>query len=214
GTGGCCGGAGTQLGSGNSGSAAFNNAGIFNKTGSANLDAINVPFTNTNTVNINNAQTSLQSGGTDTGTYNIGASGTLNFASGTRSLSSGSVTVDGALGIVGATVTIGAGVSYTQSGSLSISNGSLTMNGDSTIAGNLTISGGTLSLPSNMDMNGSFNWSGGTLGGTGGTFNTANGVTSTLNGGSITLENSIIWNNDGTVNWSGNGGIYDYFDFK
>jgi len=52
----------------------------------------------------------------------------------------------------------------TGAGNLTITAGSLTLDGDSSLAGTLTISGGTLTGAGDIILDGAFNWSGGTLG--------------------------------------------------
>jgi hypothetical protein len=89
--------------------------------------------------------------------------------------------------------------------SATISNGTVTVDGDVTVD-SLTLSGGTLTGPANLTA-GTINWSGGTMSGSGST--TATAAVSFTSGTAITLTGRTF-NNAGAATWSksGSGRLY------
>ncbi len=139
----------------------INNAGTFKKSAGTGTTTINVTFNNTgNTLQALTGTIALWGGGTETGIFNFASGTTLDFHSGTYSLTDGT--------------------QLTGSGTFLIDGSAIVnLSGTVTVA-NLTLSGGTLNLGSaNLALAGDFTRSGG-----GGTLNAG---TSTLafNGGVV-----------------------------
>ena len=185
------------------GTTAFNNAGTFTKSTATGSSYCNVPFNNTGTVTINSGTMNLNGGGTSTGSFAAGATGTLNFGGGTQAvtLAAGkSFSGAGTMGFTGGTTTVGGAGTYSVTGTSNITNGILNMNiasgaGDwAQSAGNLSGSG-TVTVPSGK----SYAWSGGTMSGTGSTV-IASGATLTISAG-VAVQRQITVN--GTGSWTG-----------
>ncbi|MCP5161447.1 MAG: filamentous hemagglutinin N-terminal domain-containing protein [Hahellaceae bacterium] len=173
---------------GNSGTAAFNNQGQFNKTGTSITHLATTPFNQSGTVTVTGGTLELRNSGIDTGQYVLNG-GELSLVSGTRLFSS-LVTGPSAFNLAGGTLDIQSGFTFsTQLANLNT--------GTVTGAGDWTVRSGDV-----------LNWSGGSVGGTGvTTINTGGQVN--LNGDALPFNDSRIWNNSGMVNWNGNGGAFD-----
>jgi hypothetical protein len=101
---------------GGSGTNAFNNSGIFNRTTGVNGFTISVPFHNTGTVNVDTSVVQLFSGGTATGgVFNIADGATLQF--------NGAHTFDAASSITGLGT---ATARFSNTGTLNLANYSVT----------------------------------------------------------------------------------------
>jgi hypothetical protein len=151
-----------------SGTATINNAGIFTKTPTAGTSFVHPDFNNTGSVSVQSGEIAFLGSGTDAGTYNASAAGTvLEFAGGTRSISNAG------------------GINIGPGSAMLVTGGTLTDNGSLTDSGGFTVNGGTLLYNGGAQTNfsGAFNLTSGTFGGTGGALISGSG---TLTGGTIT----------------------------
>jgi len=199
-----------------------NNAGLFEKSAGTGTTAVQVPFNNTGTVDVQTGTVSV-AGGTDTGAFLV--SGTLTFAGGARTMSatasitgSGSVVANG-----GATSNAG---SYAISGGTTVNVATLNLTGSVTSLGpvsingggfgvlnlsntegtattsSLLLTGGSLQGSSILVVSGLTTWTGGSMTGSGST-NTTGGVAVTSGPifGAPALGRTL--NNGGTVTVTG-----------
>ena len=154
------------------GVAAFNNLGTLNQVSGGHAITGTVGFNNSGTVNVQAAYLQTQTGGTDTGVYDVASGALLYFSGGTRNLGAGTnVTGAGTFVVSAGAVSINNLFDIAKTGtSLTVLGGSLSINDTSNVSGTLvpvTINGGYLyfnttgaiTLPS-LTMNG------GELGGT------------------------------------------------
>ncbi|MCM2308833.1 MAG: filamentous hemagglutinin N-terminal domain-containing protein, partial [Sulfuritalea sp.] len=175
---------------GNGSASTFFNAGSFNKNaGSAATQSFSInAFANSGSFNVNAGSFQLTSGGTDTGSYTIGAGTTLAVTAGTRSFNGTSFTGGGVLGLTGGTMDFATNISFLAGGPT------------------LSLTGGTVSGVGNLSVNNAL-----TLGGTSfigaGTLTTS-GVT-TLNGSPV-FNGTVTWNNSGTVDIGGSDRVLIY----
>ncbi|RBP11158.1 hypothetical protein DFR50_11744, partial [Roseiarcus fermentans] len=123
----------------NSGTTAFINAGTLTQSVTTGTTDIQVAFTNTGTVSVQKGTLQFDGGGTSTGGFAVASGATLDFNTGTFTLSGGSIGGAGAVKVTGGALAIGA--SFTDSAGLNLatSNGAaLALNGNI-----LTLAGAT-----------------------------------------------------------------------
>ncbi|SPE51110.1 exported hypothetical protein [Verrucomicrobia bacterium] len=175
----------------------FVNAGTFRKSGGTGFTTINVPFTNSGTVDAQSGTVQFQGGGNIGGTYNTASGATIQFASGNYT-QTGTVTNTGS-GVFrqyGATVTLSDRITkfILASGNVALSP---TFQGSGTIQ-NLQLDGALLTGTNKVT---------GTLGIDGGGLAAASPLTVTatgvldFNGAPVSIYSPLT--NDGTINWSG-----------
>src|SRR5262249_16936548 len=146
------------------------------------------------------------------GTISVPSGSTLDFSGGTFNISAGSVTGAGTFSVSGGTTTVAAPVTLGITGTMIVSNGTLTLNTSSDAvdwlfsAGNPNDSGAP-----NRGSGKACGWSGGTMGGTG-TTTIAAGATLTISGSSVLLSRTII--NNGTTNWTTGQFTFSNGDFE
>ncbi len=204
-----------------SGSPAITNAGTFSKTGGAGNTGVNVPLTNTGTVQAQSGTLALQGGSSGAGAYSAASGAVLDFNNGSYSLGAGSsvggagtirfstgatTTVAGSYAVAGTTEVTNGTANFNSSqamttGALNITGGTANFNGAAgTTAATLTLTGGTLAGTGNLTLSGASTWSNATMGGTG-TTAVNSGVTLTISSG-VTLDTRTL-NNAGTINLTG-----------
>jgi uncharacterized repeat protein (TIGR01451 family) len=205
------------------------NSGTITKSGGASSSTINIPITAQSGSQLNvQAATLYVAGVTSTG-------GTFNIASGTTLIfsSSDTRTFDAASSITGAgTAQWLAGTNTVNGGlttNLTISGGTLTINGATHTIPILTMQGGTLNGTAPISLTGAaMNWSGGTIGG-GGALTIPAGTTISIsagvpyfdgrpiaNAGTISIGtfyyfyvlNNAVLTNSGTIDLQGDGAMY------
>ena len=145
----------------NGGTAAVNNDGTFEKTGSATTSTISALFNNSGTVNVEAGTLDLTGGGTDVGATYEGV-GTVEFGGGTRTLDAASSITGNAL-FGGGTTTVNGGVG---TGLMSVAGGTATFNG-TVSTGSLTESSGVINGTGTLTVTGLSTLSGGTQSGSG-----------------------------------------------
>src|SRR5262249_54055052 len=193
-----------------------NASGTFPRDTATGILIIGIPFNNVfnmtaGTVNVNTGTLRFSVGGSSAGTISVPSGSTLDFSGGTFNISAGSVTGAGTFSVSGGTTTVAAPVTLGITGTMIVSNGTLTLNTASDAvdwlfsAGNLNGSGAI-----NIASGKSFGWSGGTMGGTG-TTTIAAGATLTISAG-VTLSRTII--NNGTTNWTAGQFTFSNGDFQ
>src|ERR1043165_3058864 len=135
----------------------------------------------------------------------ISGSGTVTFNAGTNTVS-GTYNVTGATQNNSATTTI---ASPTAVGDVTVSSGTLTLNGASTLnVHTITITSGTLTGSAPINLTGtSMTWSGGTIAGTG-TFTIPAVCTLTLTTGYMYLQNNAVLTNNNVISYQGDANIY------
>jgi hypothetical protein len=196
------------------GTAAFNNAGLLQKTGTGTA-AVNIALNNTGTVDVQTGTLTLTTG-TSSGTFDLEDNSVLNVNDAFTppySLTDGAAVIDTGTLQVGTfdALNVSGGVSVEN---LALSGGTVTaLPGSSLTVDNLAVTGGTLTGAGTVTVNGNFTWNGGTLSGTGptflegtsnvgGAFTTLSGATvyndgtATFNGGGISFNGKAAWNND------------------
>ena len=205
---------------------AFNNdaSGTFTQQGTGTTQFTpwysNVAFNNAGTVNINQGELDIIGGGTQTGAFSGNAGTTLAF-NGDHTFTAaapingnvnllieggttdypGAIDTSGSLTFQGGSFTMDGPVT---AGSLNVAGGTAILNGTTTI-GDGTISGGTLCGAGNVTFAGTLNWTGGTMAGTGTTVIAAGGTLNIPASTSTAVYLQGVLENDGTVNWTGNG---------
>jgi large repetitive protein len=211
------------------GTTAIVNSGTITKSGGTFSSAINIPITAQSGSQLNVQAATLYAGGmTSTGgIFNVASGTTLNFnTNDTR-------TFDAASSITGAgTVQWASGTNTVNGGlttNLTVSGGTLTINGATRTIPILTMQGGILNGTAPINLTGAaMNWSGGTIGG-GAALNIPAGTTITINAGvpffdgrpitnagtiNIALTyyfymlNNAVLTNSGTIDVQGDGGMY------
>ena len=175
---------GNGAGFGAASGAQVKNEGTLNKTGGGNSSFANggaSPLNNTGTVNVQNGTLILDAGGTSTGTFNVSAGQSLQFAG---------------------AYTLGNGTQINGPGSTQLSSGIQTVPASATasINGPLTLSGG-LACNGTLMLNGSVSWLGlgGSFGGTGTVIISHNSV-ATITGSGAHIGDSVTLENHGTIN--------------
>ncbi|MCL4788437.1 MAG: immunoglobulin domain-containing protein, partial [Verrucomicrobia bacterium] len=152
------------------------NAGLWRKSAGGGTTTISVPFANLGAVEVLSGTLSFSGGGEINGSYSATSGTTLQFTSGTWTLSpTVQFSGDGLFRISGGNVTY-AGPSY-DFNLLQMSGGTLTINGGiaslaiagGTLAGTHTVTGtlnvGSGTMGGNTTVSGQLNWTSGTLGG-------------------------------------------------
>jgi hypothetical protein len=129
------------------GKALFVNEGTFTRTGATNghLLTLSTRYNNLGALHLENGRLAfLLSGAHTNGTFTAAAaSASLEFTGGTHTTQAGALTGAGALLVNGATLTLAADTGLSP-GSLTVSAGSLTVNGPRTYLNPVTVNGGTL----------------------------------------------------------------------
>ncbi len=87
--------------------------------------------------------------------------------------------------------------------------GTVTLN-DTLATTLLEMNGGTLTGSGDINVISAVQWTAGTLAGSG-TLTTSSDATSVLSADTVTLAGDRVWNNEGVINWTGNGGAFDSF---
>ncbi len=175
----------------------FNNEGTFIKIGDTTA-VINVPFTNTGTVDVNNGWVNFNADSSSAGVYDVDAGTGIRFGGGAvHSLDAGA-TVLGT-----GTLRVPSGESLSLNNIASIASkleifGTMDALGTETIDGVLYLSGGILTGAGDITANGAFDWLSGTVAGTGALV--TNGAT-TLAGNSAFSLDTRTWDNFGIANW-------------
>ena len=182
---------------------AFNNAGVFEKTGGTATSAINVGFNNTGTVLGNAGTLSFGGGGncgsTCAGTFTATTPGAISFAANVFG-QSGPINGTGTVNFNGATMDFGTGVEIISTTNVNIAAGTL---------------GGA--APGVLNFETRPNWSGGTMCSSLSGINCvggANGTTNANAGINFPASSSVVLsfrtlNNNGTATWSGAAGQMD-----
>ena len=199
------------------GTVVFNNQaiGTITKT-SAGLSefAIGVALNNAGTVNVNAGTFELDGGGASAGVFNI-TSGTLAFDFGNQTISG---TINNA-GTLASLPGVGAGAMINFTGTY-----------NETTGGNIAINGGTFNVNAPLTTpltSKSLSLTGGTLGGSGAvtvasggtadlgggalmvnTFKVSGGATALISNAATAIFQPATFNNSGTVNWVGAGGLH------
>lgn len=169
----------------------ISNAGLLRKTVATGTSAVDVPVTNTGTMNAQTGTINLTSGGMNSNLFSCSSGAAINIGAGTYTFATGADT--NGPGFVGVT-----------GGTLSVSG---TANAE-----DLSISSGTLGGTGTITVRGILNWSGGTMTAAGvttvsstGTLN-INGTSSKTLGASRQLINNGAGTWTGTGNWFVSGG--------
>ena len=165
--------------------------------------ALDTTFNNAGQVLVSNGILTIAANGVDSGSYAIGAGGTVRLSNNSRAFNAGAVVVGlanhaGSFELNNATLTLNVG--YTQA----VTDPSLSLNAGSTLVG-----------VGDITSNGTFNWNGGTVTGSG--LLTTNGVTN-IGGnyygyyygyyyGTAAVLRDKTWNNNGLINLN-NGAIF------
>ncbi|WKJ91035.1 hypothetical protein QZJ86_02605 [Methylomonas montana] len=176
---------------------AFNNAGIFRKSGGTGTTTVSTTFNNTGTVDAQLGSISLSGGGTHSGTLRAAGGAELDLAGGTHNLNTGtSFDIAGTLGVTSGIVNANVGAAI--AGTTRVANGTLNLAQNWQTA-NFTQSGGTLNGAGNLTVTGNANFTAGTHSGTGTT--TLQGTT-TISSNGLDLDAGRVLRNEGTVTWS------------
>ncbi len=203
------------------GGGSFNHAGTLAKTG-AGATTIDVEMANNGAININSGTLAMERGSNSSGAFTIAAGAALNIGGGTHTFSpAAAVTGAGNLNFTGTGVSDFNG-SYSSSGALAVSagtvnfNGSFGSNGSTAISGgvlnlnslsslaNITQGGGTFGGSGNITVSDAYAWNGGAIGGSGNV--TVNGSL-TISGTTIKTLDGITLANAGTAVVAGAGRI-------
>ena len=207
-----------------SGTGTFNNSGTFQRTTSTGNLVVSCVFNNTGAVDVQNGELTLQDNGTHTGSFDS-TGALLRFSAGTHGLSAatsvtgtafevtnGTVTMNGTYNVTGSTtlsfgtLTFSGSSTVTSVGALDVSNGTLTFNSGETIApSTLSLTGGTLTGSDAINVPGLFTFGGGTHAGTG-TTTAGGGIAFTSNFGK-TLTRTLNHPAGENAVFSGVGGL-------
>jgi|GEM_PF-2601265 len=164
--------------------ATFTNSGTITKTTATSTTNFEIPVTNTGTINTNSGRISFEDGSTNTGaTFNTASGATMDFNSGTHTVSG--ITVSGA-------------GSCEVSGTVWQLNGTVTVSAD----GVLDLVNNDVDGSSTITNNGTVNWSGDDLRGGG---ELINNNTMNIQGTSVKLQTNFDITNNGTINWTDTG---------
>lgn len=187
------------------GSGTFANQGTLTKSGGSGTTYLDLPLTNTGTLNVQSGTLNLAEGGSSSGTVNVssGAALVLNqntftFQDGAQLTGAGTIRTSG-----GTTEFVG---NHTATTTLALTSGNLSVSGNTTTSGAGSISGGTYKGPGNLTFGGTLTISGGTLEGAGtltanggaditGSFNLNSGRNLVLGGNSTWSAGSISGGN-------------------
>ena len=166
----------------------FNNltTGWVTKSGTTGNTTYNGPvFNNSGMLVVSSGVVALSGGGTNDATFDMSAAGTR---------------VD----IISGTYHFDAGATATGAGALRITNGTLSINDNVTVA-NFDQHGGTLTGAGTLRVNNTLNWFGGITIGGGGTLIPMGGTLNIDTAPTKTARRNIF--NEGTTNWKGTGNI-------
>ncbi len=202
---------------------AFNNAGVFNKTGGGVTDFIGVPFQNSGTVNLTAGTLGLNSGGGNTaslpvpagttlnlgGTFahaagsTLGGAGTINFISGTHNFL-GQFLPLGTVNFLGGAVTIANTMPPVVT---TLSGATVTFNAPQSVT-SLAFSSGTLQGNGDVTITDTLNWSSGAMMAGARTI-VASGAGANWTGASTKGLNRPV-DNSGTITYSGSALTFGY----
>jgi hypothetical protein len=163
----------------------FNNDGSFRKSGGTGATNVSMIFNNAGVVKIETGSIRFTVFGEHTGTFDLSAGTTLEFAGGGAYFRAGSSVIGQGRLSIGAGTINAVGTAVNAAGPVTLSGGSLLITGDQTFFGGL-------------------DWSNGTLGGTGVT-TIASGATFNLTGTSSKYLDGRILANAGVCNWTSTG---------
>ncbi len=185
-----------------SGTNAFNNAGIFNKQGSA-ITTMDVVYNNSGNTNVDTGRFRMTGGGTSNGAFNVAAGAVLDFNAGTHNLNAVTIAGTGTTEISGSTsfnsVNLNGG---TLSSALLISGGNL-QGADHSLSGPVTWTGGNIRGAASTTVASTLAISGaGNKGLSGGRVLNATDTT-TWSGNTAANNNAIIFSGSGTINNTG-----------
>jgi hypothetical protein len=199
------------------GSGTFNNGGMLVRTTTTGTATIEIPLSNTGTVDVQSGTLRLAGGGSGNGGFDA-TGATLNFGGGAFDLSgpvsgtalvfsganpatlSGSYAVTDSTTVTSGTVNITGEVSSVGS-TLSVQNGTANFSsGESIGVTTLSIAAGNLTGSDTITVSGMLSWTGGTMSGTGSTI--ANGGIA-ISGTPGKVLNGRTLTNNGMATWSG-----------
>jgi hypothetical protein len=208
---------------------AFNNAGTFRKFLSTGTVTVEIPFSNSGTIDLQTGTLVLADGGMSSGSFTVAQGSTLNFGGGTHRLdanssvsgagnvvfSDGFTGIHGTFNITGSTTISGnAGVDLV--GPVGSVGATLTISGSTTTnfyrnnisTSTATMSGGVLLGVGGLMVTGLMTWTGGTMSGTGST-TIGPGATLVINGpGTKVLDGRTLNLQSGaSATWTGTGNI-------
>jgi hypothetical protein len=182
----------------NDGSGVFNNAGIFEQSVTSGTCPINVPFTNTGTLEVQSGTVSLNVAGSSGGSFTVAGGATLVFNSGYTLTGGGQVTGSGSVQINGNFLLNGA----INAGSLSLQYGMFTNNGTlgALSISNLVVNDETLAGTTAWVVTGTWSWNSGSLA-AGSVLTVPASETLSLGGASyldgvVTNAGTVIWPSD------------------
>lgn len=191
------GGAGTIGTSG--GGASFVNKGTIVKDVSGSTSAVQIPFTNSGSVSVQQGTFSVRGGGSADGTFTPGPIGTVDFQNGYALSSSSSIGGLGTASFSNTGTTTVAG-SYNTS-TTAVSGGQVDFAVGATTQ-RLNMSGGTIGGAGTLTLTGpNSSWTGGTMSGTGSTIVAHGGALKLNTGGTVTLSGGRSFQNHGTLTW-------------
>ncbi len=187
------------------GSAAFDNAGTLNLSGSSQTGYFSGPFYNSGSVNINSGMLDLSGGGNNNGGLNLGSVGTLNvtanysFASGSMiSGTSTNIFSGGTVSFLG-NASISSGLTWMLTGSI------INLSGSGTISpANLVWTSGNLQGTQPLTVSGPLTWNGTSSGSLNDILTVNGGIVNVPAGFSIGAGGQLI--NTGQLNWTPNSG--------
>jgi hypothetical protein len=184
------------------GGGAIGNAGVLSKIGTTGATTLNVTFVNSGDVQAQSGTLDLNGGGSASGTFEVSADATLQFANKNYTLgAASSVTGAGTAIFSGGTVNLSGPLS--MSGTNIINGGTLAVNapGSMAVTNLIILSGGSLNGNAPVAVNGPFTWSNGSIYNTGGV--TLNGASSLNGAGNSTMQLYGLLINAGALTWSG-----------
>jgi uncharacterized repeat protein (TIGR01451 family) len=187
------------------GGATFNNAGIFGKSGGGGTSQMQVVFNNGGTVEAQSGTLQLTGDGDHSGAFDVASGAVLQFSDGTHILDAsatiagaGDVTFSSGTNIISGTIT-------GLSGLLSLSGGTLYLDGSASVPA-VRLSSGTLGGSSILTVTEVMTWTGGTMTGSGMTVIAA-GADLGLSGGYGKSLDGRVLDNQGTVTMVGTGNL-------
>jgi hypothetical protein len=187
----------------NAGSHAVNNAGTFNRSGTQGT-SIDVPFNNSGTVNVTGGLLGLENGGTQTGTFDVLASGATLRLNGSQMLAAGSsVTGAGRAEFNSGTTTV---VGTMSVDTTRIIGGTLNVDSNFSIS-KLELASGALGGSGVLTVTSSMTWSGGDMAASAGKTVLAASATGTLSDANIKSLSRIL-DTQGTVAYTGSNFVF------
>jgi hypothetical protein len=171
----------------------FNNTGTFIKTSTVGTGAtfIDSTFNDAGAVSVQSGVLQLNRGGTAAGSFDVAATGQLQFV--------GNIYY-----------TLNGGATLTGAGTARVSGGQLTLAGDAS-AVNLGLDSGTLGGAAKLTITGTFDWTGGQIANANGSIALPSGSTLAIHGnndksfggGTMNLAGTATWQDNGALNVSG-----------